>query len=271
MEMSTRETAVAGQFYPSDPQEIRKVFDHYNQVLEKHFSKDDAIWQLHPRAVIVPHAGYIYSGFTANIALKVLADQDIGRIVIIGPSHRIYFQGSSIAECDKYHTPLGDLRIDRKLACELKEEFGLAYHPEAHHEHSTEVQFPFIKAYKPEVRVEEIVYSDEDPEKLARVIKHLLQDPKTAIVISTDLSHYYDLQKANRLDSLCLEAVKELDRGKLHGGCEACGKIGVEAMMIAAKELGMESVLLDYRTSADASGDESQVVGYMSAAFVESK
>ncbi|MFT7824507.1 MAG: AmmeMemoRadiSam system protein B [Sulfurimonas sp.] len=269
--MSTRKTAVAGQFYPSDPQEIRKVFDHYNQILEKHFSKDDVIWQLRPRAVIVPHAGYIYSGFTANIALKVLTNQDIDHIVIIGPSHRVYFKGTSISECDKYHTPLGDLPIDRKLACELKEEFALEYFPDAHHEHSTEVQFPFIKAYKPNVAVEEIVYSDEDPEKLAPVIKRLLQDPKTAIVISTDLSHYYDIQKANRLDSICLEAVKELDRGKLHDGCEACGKIGVEAMMIAAKELRLESVVLDYRTSADASGDESQVVGYMSAAFVESK
>ena len=267
--MSTRETAVAGQFYPSNPKEIKKAFDHYNQILEKHFSKDDTIWELYPRAVIVPHAGYMYSGFTANIALKILTDQDIDRIVIIGPSHRVYFKGTSIADCDNYHTPLGDLPIDRKLACELKDEFGLDYYPDAHHEHSTEVQFPFIKAYKPDVMVEEIVYSDENPERLAPVIKKVLQDPKTAVVISTDLSHYYDIEKANRLDSICLDAVKGLDRAKLHHGCEACGKIGVEAMMIVAKELGLEAVLLDYRTSADASGDKSQVVGYMSAAFVE--
>ena len=271
MQMSTRETSVEGQFYPSNPQEIKKAFAHYNEILEKHFSKDDAIWQLHPRAVIVPHAGYMYSGFTANIALKLIADQDVERIVIIGPSHRVYFKGSSIADCDNYHTPLGDLPIDRKLACELKEEFGLEYYPDAHHEHSTEVQFPFIKAYKPDVKVEEIVYSDENPERLAPLIKRLLQDPKTAIVISSDLSHYYNIQKANHLDSICLDAVKGLDRDRLHEGCEACGKIGIEAMMIAAKELGLESVLLDYRTSADASGDKSQVVGYMSAAFVEAK
>lgn len=269
--MSTRETAVEGQFYPSDPQEINKVFEHYNQILEKHFSKDDALWKLKPRAVIVPHAGYMYSGFTANIALKLLADQDIDRIVIIGPSHRVYFKGTSIADCDNYHTPLGDLPIDRKLACELKNEFGLGYYPDAHHEHSTEVQFPFIKAYKPNVRVEEMVYSDEDPANLAPVIKKVLEDPKTVVVISTDLSHYYDIKKANYLDSICLDAVKELDRTKLHQGCEACGKIGVEAMMIAAKELGLEPVILDYRTSADASGDSRQVVGYMSAAFVETK
>jgi AmmeMemoRadiSam system protein B len=269
--MSTRETAVEGQFYPSDVGEIKRVFEHYNRILDDHFAKDDEIWQLHPRAVIVPHAGYVYSGFTANIALKVLADQEIEHIVIIGPSHRIYFKGSSIADFDTYHTPLGDLPIDRNLARELKEEFELQTYPDAHHEHSTEVQFPFIKAYKPDVMVEEIVYSDESPLKLAKVIKKLLADPKTAVVISSDLSHYYTIEKANYLDGICLDAVREMDRGKLHEGCEACGKIGIEAMMIAAKEMGLDPVILDYRTSADASGDKSQVVGYMSAAFVESK
>ena len=102
----------------------------------------------------------------------------------------------------------------------------------------------------------------------AEVIEYLLEDPETAVVISTDLSHYYDIKKANTLDSICLDAVKELST-ELHQGCEACGKIGVEAMLISAKKKGLKSILLDYRTSADASGDESQVVGYMSAAFVE--
>ena len=101
------------------------------------------------------------------------------------------------------------------------------------------------------------------------MIEYLFEDRETAVVISTDLSHYYDIKKANALDSICLDAVKKLSPDVLHQGCEACGKIGVEAMLLAAKKNGLKSVLLDYRTSADASGDESQVVGYMSAAFVE--
>jgi AmmeMemoRadiSam system protein B len=117
--------------------------------------------------------------------------------------------------------------------------------------------------------VVELVYGDESPQKLSEVIEYLLLDPETAVVISTDLSHYYDIKKANTLDSICLDAVKTLNDSELHEGCEACGKIGVEAMLIAAKEKGLRSILLDYRTSADASGDKSQVVGYMSAAFVE--
>ena len=100
------------------------------------------------------------------------------------------------------------------------------------------------------------------------MIEYLLEDHETAVVISTDLSHYYDIKKANALDSICLDAVKELSTAELHQGCEACGKIGVEAMLTAAKKKGLKSILLDYRTSADASGDESQVVGYMSAAFI---
>ncbi len=267
--MSTREAAVAGQFYPSSPDEIHAMLEHYNEILDTHLKEKDGVLHLKPRAVIVPHAGYVYSGFTANIALRLLSNSDIKRVVIIGPSHRVYLNGTSISEFDTYHTPLGALLIDKPLVSDLKERFELAFVPEAHHEHSTEVQIPFVKNYTPDVSVVELVYGDESPEKLAEVIEYLLDDPDTAVVISTDLSHYYDIKKANTLDSICLEAVKELSTAELHEGCEACGKIGVEAILLAAKRSALRSVLLDYRTSADASGDESQVVGYMSAAFVE--
>ena len=267
--MSTRETSVAGQFYPSNPDEIHAMLEHYNQILDDHLKDKDGLFNLKPRAVIVPHAGYVYSGFTANIALRLLSNSDAKRIVIIGPSHRVYLTGTSVSEFDSYQTPLGALEIDKGLIAELKEKFDLHFMPEAHHEHSTEVQTPFVKNYNPKVSVVELVYGDESPHKLSKVIEYLLEDPDTAVVISTDLSHYYDIKKANTLDSICLDAVKTLNDSELHEGCEACGKIGVEAILIAAKEKGLRSILLDYRTSADASGDKSQVVGYMSAAFVE--
>ena len=267
--MSTRETSVAGQFYPSSPDEIHAMLEHYNRILDEHLKEDDGLFQLKPRAVIVPHAGYVYSGFTANIALRLLSNSDAKRIVIIGPSHRVYLTGTSVSEFDSYQTPLGALEIDKALVADLKERFDLSFKPDAHHEHSTEVQIPFVKNYTPEVSVVEMVYGDESPQKLSKVIEYLLEDPQTAVVISTDLSHYYDIKKANRLDSICLDAVQTLNDAELHEGCEACGKIGVEAMLIAAKKNDLSSILLDYRTSADASGDKSQVVGYMSAAFLE--
>jgi predicted class III extradiol MEMO1 family dioxygenase len=250
MVMSTREAAVSGQFYPSNPDEIESMLEHYNQILDEHLKDKDGVLHLKPRAVIVPHAGYVYSGFTANIALRLLANSNAKRVVIIGPSHRVYLNGTSISEFDTYQTPLGALPIDKVLVSDLKGRFE-------------------VKTYTPDVSVVELVYGDESPAHLAEVIEYLLKDPETAVVISTDLSHYYDIKKANTLDSICLDAVKELNPAELHQGCEACGKIGVEAMLLTAKKNSLKSILLDYRTSADASGDESQVVGYMSAAFVE--
>jgi AmmeMemoRadiSam system protein B len=243
------------------------MLDHYNQILDEHI-KDENLLTLKPRAVIVPHAGYVYSGFTANIALRLLGNSDIKRIVVIGPSHRVFVGGTSVSDYDSYRTPLGTFPVDRELVGELKSRFGLQFQPDAHQEHSTEVEMPLIKEYQRDVSVVELVYGQEQPPHLAEVIDYLLEDPETAVVISTDLSHYYDIEKAKRLDTICLDAVQKLDPAELHQGCEACGMIGVEAMLIAAKKRGLKPILLDYRTSADASGDESQVVGYMSAAFV---
>ena len=265
--MSTRETTVAGEFYPANAQEIESMFDHYNKILDEHL-EDAKLLQHKPRAIIVPHAGYIYSAFTANIAFRLLQNSHAKRVVVIGPSHRVYLKGTSISDFDQYETPFGTLPIDKKLVNELKEKFGLLFIPEAHQEHSTEVQMPFVKTYDKEASVVELVYGDEDPNRLSKVITYLLDDPDTVIVISTDLSHYYDIRKAKHLDTICMDAIRNLDPSELHEGCEACGKIGIEAILIAAKIKGLKPILLDYRTSADASGDESQVVGYMSAAFV---
>jgi len=265
--MKLREAAVAGQFYPASAEEIRMMFDRFNEMLEKSI-RDPKLLETKTRAVIVPHAGYVFSGFTANVAHRLLGNSGVSRVAVIGPSHRVYLGGTSVSEYDLYETPLGDIPVDRTLADELIKRFGLGFVPEAHREHSTEVQMPFIKSYLPDARVVELVYGDENPANLAPVIEWLLSDPQTGVVISTDLSHYYDLQKAKRLDSVCLDAVSRLDPSALHRGCEACGKIGVEAMLIAARDIGLEPMILDYRTSADASGDESQVVGYMSAAFI---
>jgi len=260
--MSVREPAVEGQFYPSSSNEIISTIKAYN-------AKDNTNIDLHTRAVIVPHAGYIYSGFTANKALRLLQNTDLKRVVVIGPSHRVAFQGISASMFDSYDTPLGTFPIDKTYITGLADHFDIKFVPQAHHEHSTEVQMPFIKYYRPDISIVELVYGEEEPVRLAKIIDHILDDKSTAVVISTDLSHYYDIDKANSLDSICVDAVKRLEIEKLAQGCEACGKIGIEAMLIAAKHRGLNSVVLDYRTSADTSNDRSQVVGYMSAAFVE--
>ena len=266
--MSVRKDAVAGQFYPANKEEIEKMFAHYNKIVDEAI-KDRSILELKPRAIIVPHAGYVYSAFTANIAFRVLKNSHAKRVVVIGPSHRVYLQGTSVAEFDSYETPMGSLKIDRTLSDTLIEKFALHFQADAHAEHSTEVQMPFVKEYLGNPQVVELVYGAESPQNLAKVIEYLLEDEETVVVISTDLSHYYTVEKAKELDSICLEAIATLNTQELHQGCEACGIIGVEAMLIAAKKLQLKAQIMDYRTSADASGDKVKVVGYASVIFTK--
>jgi AmmeMemoRadiSam system protein B len=264
--MSIRKHSVAGQFYPSDAKEINSIFEHYNKIIDENLKND--FLSIDTKAVIVPHAGYIYSGFTANIAYRLLKNSYYKRVVVIGPSHRIYLNGISVSDYDYFQTPLGDIKIDKELVSVLKDKFGVDFILQAHAEHSTEVQAPFIKNYMPNSKIVELVYGDEKPTNISKIIDYLLEDKETAIIISTDLSHFYKIKEAKDLDSICLDAILNLDTDKLHQGCEACGKIGVEAMLHSAKKYRLKPTLLDYRTSADVSGDESSVVGYVSVAFV---
>jgi AmmeMemoRadiSam system protein B len=254
--MSDRQTYFSGSFYPGSAEEIEQYIEAFDKIKTEHLG-------LHPKALIVPHAGYVYSGFTANLAF-MQADTP-KRVIIIGPSHRVAFNGISISLHERYNTPLGDLAIDTAYAQSLKAAFGLAHEPAMHKEHSTEVQMPFIKHYFPDTTVVEMVYGNQDPTALAAIIETLLDDPDTLIVISTDLSHFYTEDVAHELDELCLQAIDTEDVSLLHRGCEACGKIGVEAVLMAAKKKGLATKVLDYRTSAWASGDTSRVVGYTSA------
>jgi AmmeMemoRadiSam system protein B len=259
--------AVAGSFYPSSADEINSMIDYFNTILESHPNVESRFNALRGNAVIVPHAGWVYSGFTANIAYRILAQSYPKTVVVIGPSHKVGFEGVSISDCEFYETPLGDLKIDTALVEGLKKQFALTMFQEAHHEHSTEVQIPFIKHYMSDVNVVEMVYAHTDPMQISSIIDYLLNQQDLSVVISTDLSHYYSLDEAKKLDAICLEAIRHENSTMLHQGCEACGKIGVEAMLDVAHKRNMEAVLLDYRTSADASGDSSRVVGYASALF----
>ena len=265
--MNTRTMSVAGSFYPDSADEINSMIEHFNTILHTHPDTVKRFDILYGNAVIVPHAGWIYSGFTANIAFRTLAKTNPRTVVVIGPSHRVGFEGVSIADNQYYQTPLGDLAIDSHLVKDLKQRFSIPYFSQAHHEHSTEVQMPFIKYYLPHTQIVELVYAYAQPELIEPIIDYVLSLSDTAIVISTDLSHYYTLNEAQQLDSVCLDAIEHEDIHTLNQGCEACGMVGVKAMLSAARKKGLTSTILDYRTSADVSGDTSRVVGYMSAVF----
>ncbi|MDA7817107.1 AmmeMemoRadiSam system protein B [Sulfurimonas sp.] len=255
--------SVCGTFYPQRTVELERYFEHFHTLYDENFTLPD----VNTKAVIVPHAGYIYSGYTASIAYRILEKSSVKNFVVIGPSHRVGFEGVSLCDFESYETPFGDISGDVDLFEKLQDQFSFVCIQEAHGEHSTEVQFPFLKHYIDEVSIVELVYSHSSSKQLSKIIDFVLQQEDCGVIISTDLSHFYTLEEANKLDNICLQAVEKLDVEMLNSGCEACGNTGVEAMMMSAKKLGLKSNILDYRTSADASDDESKVVGYMSANF----
>jgi len=248
--------AVNGSFYPDNCEDLQRYIKHFNSLLKE-------IDKIPIKALISPHAGYIYSGFSANIGYNFL--NGYKNIAIIGPSHRVYLDHISISKYDIYPSPCKDMQINKNLIDILEKKFDfIHFNPKAHYEHSTETQVPFIAHYAPEAKIIELVYGRVDYIDVAKVIKYLINN-NILTIISTDLSHFYNQTTANKLDNICLKAIEKLDTDILDSGCEACGIIGLKALLKVAKELNLNSKILDYRTSGDITKDYDRVVGYTSA------
>jgi AmmeMemoRadiSam system protein B len=264
--MSIREAKNCGSFYPCSTKELDGLIDIFNSALDSAKEVKHKL-KIEPKAIISPHAGYIYSGFSANFAHRILANNKVKRVVVIGPSHHTYFEGISGSFFHQYQTPYKNLDIDVSYLNVMHKEFKLKFVESAHSvEHSTETQMPFIAKYQPDVKVIELIYGKTDYKEVAKIIKWLLQDSLTSVIISTDLSHFYTQEKASMLDGICIEGIKKLDNQILDIGCEACGIIGIKALIEAANSLNLKSEILDYRTSAEVTKDTNRVVGYMAAA-----
>jgi len=261
--MSIRKTVVAGSFYPNDKNELYESIKYFDSLDKRNINNTDKLEDI--RAIISPHAGYIYSGFTANLAYKKAAVMKAKRVIVIGPSHHVYLKGASVALYDEYETPLGNINIDLDFSKDLIKEYDfLDFNVECEFEHSSETQAPFIKHYFSNSKIIEIVYGDCEHKDLVSLISKLLSNKDNFIVISTDLSHFYNLEEAKKLDSICLEAIKTKDI-RLLDSCEACGKTGVKAILDIANKENMKTKILDYCTSEKVTNNESKVVGYTSA------
>ncbi len=259
-----RGMSVNGSFYPARTVELERYFEHFSKLYDESFK----LPTVKSKVVIVPHAGYVYSGYTANIAYRILKQSAVKKFVVIGPSHRVAFEGISLCNFDSYETPSSYIENADDIFQKLKNKFDLKCLGDAHAEHSTEVQFPFIKYYMPDAKIVELVYSHADAEYLSEIIEFILEDESCGVIISTDLSHFYEETEAKKLDKVCLESIEKLDLELLRKGCEACGIVGVRAMLLCAKRVSLSSMLLDYRTSAELSKETSSVVGYVSVCFI---
>ena len=259
--MSIRKTVVAGSFYPNEKDELLSLINSFS-TLEKNTIKNDFEYI---NSLIVPHAGFIYSGELSNISYSLCSNQNPKRIIVIGPSHDTLFDGSHICLNTEYETPLGNIKVDLEFSKALKNKYSFFNtNEECEFEHSTETQAPFIKYYFPSAKIVEIIYGNQNVNELVELIDQIIEDEENLLVISTDLSHFHSLEKAKELDIFCMTAIDQKDISILNLS-EACGKIGIEAILNVAIKKSLKTKVLKYTTSYDTNHDKSNVVGYTTA------
>ena len=257
--MSTRQPAVSGTFYPGSPESINEMLDEYLGDAKK--QRPDG---LRPKALIVPHAGWIYSGPIAASAytlLEPIADR-IDHVVLLGPSHFVPFEGVAIPSHDAFATPLGEIPIDRSAAAKIDDlDVATIWDTPHGREHSLEVQLPFLQKILGDFDLLPIAVGDATAAQVGEVIDRLWGDERTLILISTDLSHYQPYDEACAIDEKTASAIDDLSRTDI-GPYEACGCRPVNGMIHAARQHDLSSNRLDLRNSGDTAGPRDQVVGY---------
>lgn len=259
----TRKPAVAGSFYPSDPGALRSTVDGLLAA-----AKADA--GPAPRALVAPHAGYVYSGPVAASAYALLRPhRDLfRRVVLLGPAHRVALHGLALPGVDAFETPLGDVPLDGEAIAGLRHP-ALTTDESAHRqEHCLEVHLPFLQRVLGDFRLVPLLVGAARPDEVAAVIDALWDGPSTLVVVSTDLCHYLPYAEAARRDRATCAAIEALDGASLRGD-DACGAAPLKGLLLAAKRLGLAVRTLDLRNSGDTAGGRAQVVGYGAWALLE--
>ena len=255
---SVRVAAVAGQFYPANPDSLRNMVTRY-------LSRGHR-FPVAPRIVIGPHAGYIYSGPVAGMGYATI-DPAIKRVIIIGPAHYVPVSGLAVPGASWFETPLGRVLVDRTAISRLLKN-PIAYVGDQAHrpEHSLEVQLPFLQVRLGSFSIVPIIAQEVDPQTAADCIYPLI-DAQTLVVASSDLSHYMSQDRARREDDRTIEAICT---GQSGGDIDACGECPIRVVMALAKKMGVKPLLIDKQTSYDTSPEAGpdRVVGYASIVFI---
>ncbi len=270
----TKNPAVAGTFYPADKNSLQNSVEGFLTKAEK-VSTDGKLL-----ALISPHAGYLYSGQIAAYGYKQIQGSDIKKVILIGPSHHSGFKGVSVYTKGSFRTPLGDVKINERLAQDLlNESIDIKFYPEAFEkEHSLEVQLPFLQTVLKDFTIVPILIGSPSKQTFEHLISKLteMRDEKTLLVASTDLSHYHDYSTAKEMDSKVIAAIEKLSASDTLdllriGKSELCGGFPVIIVMEAARRLGANlGVVFKYTNSGDVTGDKERVVGYASIGLYKS-
>ena len=262
-----RPAAVSGMFYPGHEKELRNTVRNYLQSAgEEESELKIALDEISViRMLIVPHAGYIYSGKTAAFAYQLLQQfkNQIRRVLMLGPAHRVWLTGAALPEADSFETPLGQITLDWELMEKMLEDYSwITVNDQAHaEEHCLEVQLPFLQETLNDFKIVPLVVGDTDSELLAQMILKYSEDDQTLIVISTDLSHYHDYKTSCELDLHTAKAIESLSP-ELLSPEDACGAYPLRGALLAAVKSAWQVHRLDLCNSGDTAGDRARVVGY---------
>lgn len=259
----TRSPAVAGLFYPAEKGALERSVTSF---LEPVTSEGPF-----PKALIVPHAGYAYSGPIAACGYKCLEPyrRQIERVVLIGPAHRVAFRGIAVSGAHDFVTPLGSMPVDRSAVAAVEDLPTVRRHDAAHApEHSLEVQLPFLQVVLEDVSIVPLLAGDATAGEVAEVLDVLWGGEETVIVVSSDLSHYHDYATACTVDLETARAIEALDPAALHGR-RACGYTAIRGLLETARRRTVEIQRLDLKNSGDTAGPRDHVVGYGAWAFYE--
>ncbi len=258
---TVRNPAVAGTFYPREPGELQATVRDFLSAANTKASV--------PKAIIAPHAGYIYSGPIAASAYAciVTARKTIRRVVLLGPAHRVPLSGLALSSADHFATPLGKVPIDKDAVEKISQLPQVQVLDQAHaQEHSLEVHLPFLQTALDSFSLIPVVVGEATPEEVGEVLELLWDGPETLIVVSSDLSHYHDYETACRMDSATSRAIEELRPQDIrYDG--ACGRNPVNGLLHVARKRGMKATTIDLRNSGDTAGPRNQVVGYGAYVF----
>ena len=260
---AVRPPAVAGLFYPGDRADLARTVSDMLAAAAPRAGKP-------PKAIIAPHAGYIYSGPIAASAYSLLAPlrDSVKRVVLLGPTHRVAMRGLALPASRQFATPLGTVDIDLDAIQQLRGLPQVGVSEEAHAlEHSLEVHVPFLQTVLADFKLVPLAVGHASAEEVAQVLEALWGGPETLIVVSSDLSHYLPYRDAQGIDRATADAVLKLETHIDHE--QACGATPVTGLTLAARRRNLAPELLDLRNSGDTAGDKSRVVGYASFAFYE--
>jgi AmmeMemoRadiSam system protein B len=251
---------VAGTFYPASPEALGRMVDR--MLAEARVPRGPC-----PKALIVPHAGYVYSGPIAAAAFARVAPHGarLSRAVVFAPAHRVALDGIAGPGCGRLRTPLGELEVDVEALAGVPE-IGTSAAAHAH-EHAVEVELPFLQRVAPRARVVPLVAGRASPELVGAVLDRLWGGPETLVVVSSDLSHYLSYQRARAVDEATARQIEAGGPPLL--GEQACGAVGVNGLLHVARRRGLVAERLDLRSSGDTAGPRDAVVGYGAFAFHE--